>query len=115
MNNTQKITVVLLCILFLVIGYVIADFNFNKYADEFCQVRKEKKESDEYMRSAFMGIPKKDNSLHATSTMYEVKKGDSLETISVIFGISKESIIVANNLKSEKVSIGELIIIPSTQ
>lgn len=42
---------------------------------------------------------------------YEVKKGDTLDTIARLFNISKETIIKVNNLKTESVSVGDVLII----
>lgn len=43
---------------------------------------------------------------------YEVKKGDTLDTIAKLFAISKETIIKANNLKTENISAGDVLLIP---
>jgi murein DD-endopeptidase MepM/ murein hydrolase activator NlpD len=50
-----------------------------------------------------------------TISVYEVKKGDSLATIAKLFGVSKNTIMWANDLKSQTVSPGDtLIILPMT-
>ena len=50
-----------------------------------------------------------------TISVYEVKKGDSLLTVARLFGVSKNTIIWANDLKSEKISPGDtLVILPIT-
>lgn len=50
-----------------------------------------------------------------TISVYEVKKGDTLSTIAALFGVSKNTIIWANDLKSQTVSIGDiLVILPMT-
>lgn len=48
-------------------------------------------------------------------SVYEVKKGDTLSVVASIFGVSKNTIMWANNLKSEKISPGDvLLILPVT-
>lgn len=49
--------------------------------------------------------------LNDTISVYEVKKGDSLATVASLFGVSKNTIIWANDLKSEKITPGQTIII----
>lgn len=50
-----------------------------------------------------------------TISVYEVKKGDTLSTIAALFGVSKNTIIWANDLKSQTVSVGDiLVILPMT-
>lgn len=50
-----------------------------------------------------------------TISVYEVKKGDSLATVAKLFGVSKNTIIWANDLKSQNISPGDtLIILPMT-
>lgn len=50
-----------------------------------------------------------------TISVYEVKKGDSLATVAKLFGISKNTIMWANDLKSESLSPGStLVILPMT-
>lgn len=50
-----------------------------------------------------------------TISVYEVKKGDSLATVAKLFGVSKNTIMWANDLKSEKLTVGDtLIILPIT-
>ncbi len=50
-----------------------------------------------------------------TISVYEVKKGDSLVTVARLFGVSKNTIIWANDLKSENISPGDiLVILPMT-
>lgn len=48
-------------------------------------------------------------------SIYEVKKGDSLATVAKLFSVSKNTIIWANNLKSQNISPGDtLVILPMT-
>ncbi len=48
-------------------------------------------------------------------SVYEVKKGDSLASIAKLFGVSKNTIMWANDLKSEKIAPGDtLVILPMT-
>lgn len=50
-----------------------------------------------------------------TISVYEVKKGDTLATVAKLFGVSKNTILWANDLKSEKISPGDtLLILPIT-
>lgn len=46
-----------------------------------------------------------------TPERYEVKKGDTLDVIARLFGISKKTIIQTNNLKTEKISAGDVLLI----
>lgn len=48
-----------------------------------------------------------------TESVYEVKKGDTLDVIARLFGVSKETIIKANNLKTEDISVGDILNIPN--
>lgn len=47
------------------------------------------------------------------STVYEVKKGDTLDTIARMFGVTKQSIITINKLQSKNIGAGDTLIIPS--
>ena len=50
-----------------------------------------------------------------TISVYEIKKGDTIATVAKLFGVSKNTIMWANDLKSEKLVPGEtLIILPVT-
>lgn len=50
-----------------------------------------------------------------TISVYEVKKGDTLSTVAKLFGVSKNTIIWANDLKSESIAPGStLVILPMT-
>jgi murein DD-endopeptidase MepM/ murein hydrolase activator NlpD len=50
-----------------------------------------------------------------TISVYEVKKGDTLSTVAKLFGVSKNTIIWANDLKSQTISPGDtLVILPMT-
>ena len=50
-----------------------------------------------------------------TISVYEVKKGDTLSTVAGLYGVSKNTIIWANNLQSEKIAVGDtLLILPVT-
>lgn len=50
-----------------------------------------------------------------TISVYEIKKGDSLATVAKLFGVSKNTIIWANDLKSEVIIPGNtLVILPMT-
>lgn len=53
--------------------------------------------------------------LDDTVSVYEVKKGDTIATIAKLFGVSKNTIMWANDLKSEKLTPGQTItILPIT-
>lgn len=53
--------------------------------------------------------------LNDTISRYEVKKGDTLSTVAKLFGVSKNTIIWANDLKSQVINPGDtLIILPIT-
>ncbi len=50
-----------------------------------------------------------------TISVYEVKKGDTIATVAKLFGVSKNTIMWANDLKSEKLTPGDtLVILPIT-
>lgn len=50
-----------------------------------------------------------------TISVYEVKKGDTLSTVASLFNVSKNTIIWANDLKSQVISPGDiLVILPMT-
>jgi murein DD-endopeptidase MepM/ murein hydrolase activator NlpD len=50
-----------------------------------------------------------------TISVYEVKKGDTLADVAKLFGVSKNTIIWANNLKGDKLTPGDtLVILPMT-
>lgn len=50
-----------------------------------------------------------------TISLYEVKKGDTLSTVADLFGVSKNTIIWANDLNSQTLNLGDtLIILPMT-
>ena len=50
-----------------------------------------------------------------TISVYEVKKGDTLSTVAKLFGVSKNTIMWANDLKSQTISPGDtLVILPMT-
>ncbi|MDB5259933.1 MAG: peptidase family protein [Candidatus Nomurabacteria bacterium] len=46
-----------------------------------------------------------------TISVYEVKQGDTLATVAKLFGVSKNTIMWANNLKSENLTPGTTIVI----
>jgi len=48
-----------------------------------------------------------------TSQIYEVKKGDTLDTISKLFGVSKEAIMIANKLAFPEITVGSTLVIPN--
>ena len=52
-----------------------------------------------------------DYPLNDTISLYEVKKGDTIATLAKLFGVSKNTIMWANDLKSEKLTPGQTIII----
>lgn len=44
-------------------------------------------------------------------SIYEIKKGDTLSTVAKLFGVSKNTIIWANDLKSNNLTVGDTIVI----
>lgn len=62
-------------------------------------------------------VSTEENDFPATDeiSLYEVKKGDTLATIAKIFGVSKNTIIWANDLKSNNLTVGDsIVILPMT-
>lgn len=56
-----------------------------------------------------------DYSTNDTISVYEVKKGDTLSTVAKLYGVSKNTIMWANDLKSERLITGDtLVILPIT-
>lgn len=51
------------------------------------------------------------NPANLTPERYEVKKGDTLATVAKLFGVSKNTIIQTNNLKTERISAGDILLI----
>jgi murein DD-endopeptidase MepM/ murein hydrolase activator NlpD len=57
----------------------------------------------------------KEKPINDTISLYEVKTGDTLDTVASLFGVSKNTIIWANNLKTKKLTVGDsLLIFPIT-
>ncbi|MEI6352984.1 MAG: peptidoglycan DD-metalloendopeptidase family protein [Candidatus Nomurabacteria bacterium] len=57
----------------------------------------------------------KEKPVNDTISLYEIKTGDTLDTVASLFGVSKNTIIWANNLKSKKLTPGgSLLIFPIT-
>ena len=57
----------------------------------------------------------KEKPINDTISLYEVKQGDTLDTVADLFDVSKNTIIWANNLKSKKLTPGDtLLIFPIT-
>ncbi len=52
-----------------------------------------------------------DYPLDDTISQYEVKKGDTIATVAKLFGVSKNTIMWANDLKTDKLTPGQTIII----
>jgi murein DD-endopeptidase MepM/ murein hydrolase activator NlpD len=52
-----------------------------------------------------------DYPLDDTISVYEVKKGDTIATVAKLFGVSKNTITWANDLKSDKLTPGQTIVI----
>lgn len=53
----------------------------------------------------------KEKPVSDTISLYEVKTGDSLASVAQLFGVSKNTIVWANNLKSNKISKGDILLI----
>jgi len=47
-----------------------------------------------------------------TPFLYVVQSGDNLSTIAQTFGVTVEAIMAANNLTSDRLSVGQILIIP---
>ena len=59
----------------------------------------------------------KEKPVNDTISLYEVKKGDTLDTVAKLFGVSKNTIVWANSLKNSKVKLvpgTSLLIFPIT-
>ena len=59
----------------------------------------------------------KEKIINDSISLYEVKQGDTLDTIASLFGISKNTIVWANNLKNNKVKLNpgdSILIMPIT-
>lgn len=111
--NTLKLKVVLLCFIFFVAGYTVA--NFNTLKAKFCEIKK--------ISSVQNSDSGSSDELYTTSgplrtsdeniSVYEVKKGDTLDSVSKLFNVSKEVIIIENKLKDKTLSTGEFLTIPA--
>ncbi|MBR1718015.1 MAG: LysM peptidoglycan-binding domain-containing protein [Bacilli bacterium] len=55
----------------------------------------------------------KDNNMDSNYVEYVVKKGDNLYSISKIYGITQKELMEINNLKSNMLSIGQVLLVPS--
>ncbi|MEN9338464.1 MAG: hypothetical protein RI945_189 [Candidatus Parcubacteria bacterium] len=53
----------------------------------------------------------KEKPINDTISLYEVKEGDSLVSVAQLFGVSKNTIVWANNLKSNKIVKGDVLLI----
>lgn len=53
----------------------------------------------------------KEKPINDTISLYEVKDGDTMASIAQLFGVSKNTIIWANNLKTTKISKGDILLI----
>lgn len=98
--NIRNVIIFILCLIFLCIGYAIAHFDFNKTANEFCKDRETIKSSREL------------EDTQQTHYIYEVKKGDTLASISMKFNSTVEAIMGANAFTSQSVTEGTAILIP---
>lgn len=92
----------LLCFVFAIFGYTIG--NFNTLKERFCSNTSKQENL----------VTESGNTLNDTASIYVVKEGDSLETVSKLFGVSKEYIMTTNNMKSEKISKGDIILITNS-
>lgn len=99
MDNTLKLRVILLCFVFAIFGYAIG--NFHTLKAKFCEVGQTPTQttiSTEDMDSA---------------SIYIVKNGDTLDSISKLFNVSKEAIITVNKLAFPNLVTGSTLIIPN--
>lgn len=97
MDNTIKLRVILLCFVFAIFGYAAG--NFNTLKAQFCAPNAEQTVSQS-------DIPDNDS-----SSIYITKEGDTLDKVARLFNIPKETLVKQNNLNSEKLSAGTMIII----
>lgn len=95
--NTLKLKVVLLCLIFFIVGYTVA--NFNTLKEKFCEVEQTQPQTNIQEDSD-------------TASVYQVKNGDTLDTISKLFNVTKGSLTNENKLKTEKLTPGDTLIIP---
>jgi LysM repeat protein len=109
--NTLKLKVVLLCFIFFVVGYTVA--NFNTLKAKFCEIKEissvqnnDSKPSD-VEQVTYGTLRTSDENI----SIYEVKKGDTLDSVSRLFNVSKKAIMVQNKMKTEEISEGDMIII----
>lgn len=52
-----------------------------------------------------------DYPMNDSISVYEVRKGDTIASVAKLYGVSKNTIMWANDLKSEKISPGDLLVI----
>ena len=111
MNSHKTTIIVLVCLLVcsaFIIGFLI-NRNFH------IQISDTPDPTQQINLSEFLPdskqIKKEDTTINYSK--YEVKKGDTLDTIAKLFGTTKENLIKINNLKSENIFAGDIILIPS--
>lgn len=110
MNSNKTITIVLVSLLVVssfIIGYLL-DKNF------YIAIFNYPKQKESLNISIPEGIlqPVSNNTSENNTTneaQYEVKKGDTLDTIAKLFGTTKEKLMNLNNLKTETIKTGDVI------
>ncbi len=114
MNSNKTITITLVSLLVLsafIIGFLI-NRNFR------IQIVDTPDPTQQINLNEFFSNTKQTNSpkinqeeISDTQVKYEVKKGDTLDIVAKLFGVSKASVIKTNNLKSENIKEGGILII----
>lgn len=109
-DGFHKLQIVLLCIIFFGVGYVVA--NFNTLKERFCATKE-----------TILDTSAKFNPINTLSgdydeplsqTIHLIKSGDTLDSIAKLYGVTKEALMKENNLKTEKISTEEILLIPTT-
>ena len=95
--NTLKLKVVVLCFFFFTVGYIVATFNTKAKTHE-SKVLTENK------------LP--EYSYEEPVTVYQIKYGDTLDSIAKLFGITKEALMKENGLKLDEAFDGGWLRIP---
>lgn len=96
--NTLKLKVVVLCFLFITVGYIAGSYiTKNKY--------QEKVESP--VENKVVEYPEND-----AMTVYQIKYGDTLDSIAKLFGVTKEAIMKENGLTMDIPTNGGWLRIP---
>lgn len=96
--NTLKLKVVVLCFFFFTVGYVVATFNA-KTPETKVLIEK--------------NLP--EYPYEEPVTVYQIKYGDTLDSIAKLFGVTKEAIMKENGLEVDMHVSGGWLKIPSKE